>query len=178
MPHKVNLTTQSKQLYFTSDLHFYHKNIIKYENRPFSSLEEMNKSLIENWNSIVPKNGIVVVCGDFCWKKKKINEVEQKLNGYKLFLKGNHDNGEQTMDWPDISEITINDKLIVCSHYPMLSWNRSYSGSYHLFGHIHSKKVIDINLRAMNVGTDLHDYKPISFEFVNEVLSKKPKHYM
>jgi len=78
--------------FFTSDTHFYHENIIKYCSRPFSSVDEMNKAMIDNWNNVVGKNDIVWHLGDFCFgKKDNIMEIFPKLNGKINLVMGNHD---------------------------------------------------------------------------------------
>lgn len=78
--------------YFTSDLHFGHKNIIKYEDRPFSSVEEMDEFLIYKWNSKVGKNDEVYILGDFGFVSgTRANELLDRLNGKKFLIKGNHD---------------------------------------------------------------------------------------
>ncbi len=74
--------------WFISDTHFYHANIIKYCNRPFNNVEEMNQILIDNWNENIKKNDIVYFLGDFSFKP---NEVINRLNGNIIFLLGNHD---------------------------------------------------------------------------------------
>ena len=50
-----------ENLFFTSDTHFFHEGIIKFCNRPFESVEEMNETLIRNWNETVPKDGTDVM---------------------------------------------------------------------------------------------------------------------
>lgn len=90
-------------IYLISDTHFYHKNIIKYENRPFSSVEEMNETMIQNWNRVVTDKDYVFHLGDFCfasdkysgtYKEKYIEtskELLDRLNGHKVLIHGNHD---------------------------------------------------------------------------------------
>ena len=83
-------------IYYTSDLHFGHKNIIKYENRPFESIEDMTEGLIERWNNKVTNNDVVYILGDFALKnsymnKAKILECFKRLNGYKYLVPGNHE---------------------------------------------------------------------------------------
>lgn len=82
------------KIFFTSDLHFSHKNVIKYCQRPFEGIAEMERILIENWNSVVGPQDTVYVLGDvfFCGKQRA-EDIIKKLNGYKILVKGNH-------DWP------------------------------------------------------------------------------
>lgn len=56
-------------IFVTSDLHFGHKNIIQYENRPFKNIEEMDRKLIKNWNEIISENDTTYILGDFSWYK-------------------------------------------------------------------------------------------------------------
>lgn len=58
--------------YYISDLHFGHYNIMRFDNRPFNSVEEMDKALIDNWNSVVSEGDTVYILGDFCWLKEDI----------------------------------------------------------------------------------------------------------
>lgn len=81
-----------QKIYVTSDLHFGHKNIIKFENRPYKDVEEMTEGLINNWNSVVTANDLVYILGDFSFMgKRKTEEVLKRLRGKKILIKGNHD---------------------------------------------------------------------------------------
>ena len=80
------------KLYVTSDTHFNHKNIIKYCNRPFNDVYEMNETLINNWNSVVTPEDIIYHLGDFGFgTKEELQEIFDRLNGYKYLIMGNHD---------------------------------------------------------------------------------------
>ena len=80
------------KIFLIGDCHFGHRNIIKYCNRPFKDVEDMNEQLIKNWNSVVGKNDTVYVVGDFALcGKQKIIEIGQRLNGRKRLVLGNHD---------------------------------------------------------------------------------------
>ena len=73
--------------YYISDLHFDHKNVIKFDNRPFSDVEEMNQALINNWNSVVQNNDTVYILGDFCWgKADRWMEILKQLKGQKVLI--------------------------------------------------------------------------------------------
>lgn len=86
------MKVQHDKAWFTSDLHFWHKNICKYCNRPFETTEEMNQALINNWNSVVKEDDIVFVLGDmgFCGYDK-LEPLMSQLNGKKYLIQGNHD---------------------------------------------------------------------------------------
>ena len=77
MVHKLyNSGRINNMKYYISDLHFDHTNVIKFDNRPFKDVEEMNNALIHNWNSVVKKNDIVYVLGDFCFgNTERTNEL-------------------------------------------------------------------------------------------------------
>ena len=95
-------------VYFTSDLHLGHSNIISLCNRPFVNIEEMDKVLIENWNRKVKKNDTVYVMGDIVWDKKKVAYYMEQLTGRKILVIGNHDShwAKKVADWTD------------CLHFP------------------------------------------------------------
>lgn len=138
--------------FYISDLHFYHKNIIKYDERPFSSVEEMNETLMKNWNNAVSLKDEVCILGDFVWgKSSKWEEILSQLNGQKELILGNH-------DWPmfrqsdvdfwklrkyfstimDYDVIEDNGRYVVMSHYPMLYYWRDYDPNvFMLSGHLH-----------------------------------------
>lgn len=79
-------------IYFISDTHFNHSNIIEYCNRPFNDIKEMNDTLINNWNSVVKKDDIVYHLGDFALAdEEKLKELYSKLNGTIILIRGNHD---------------------------------------------------------------------------------------
>lgn len=78
-------------LFFVSDTHFFHKNIIDFCNRPFSSVEEMNEAIINNWNNVVSPNDYVFHLGDFCFGGSPAwDKCLDSLNGRKFLVLGNH----------------------------------------------------------------------------------------
>lgn len=96
----MNTYTQSElftidelmNVFVISDHHFYHENIIKYCNRPFKNLREMNYVMIERWNSVVGKNDTVLHLGDFSFgDKRTVSRIRKHLNGKIYMVKGNHD---------------------------------------------------------------------------------------
>lgn len=78
-------------IYFTSDPHYYHLNVIKYCNRPFSSVEEMNEMLIKNWNDVVAPDDTVYCLGDFSMAFRPVEAFSHRLSGTKYLVPGNHD---------------------------------------------------------------------------------------
>lgn len=78
-------------IYFSSDQHFWHANVIKYCNRPYSSVEEMNEALVRNWNAVVQPDDDVYVLGDFSFALRSVELYSNRLLGNKKLVPGNHD---------------------------------------------------------------------------------------
>jgi calcineurin-like phosphoesterase family protein len=167
--------------FFTSDTHFFHKNIIKHCSRPWDSAAEMNRELVSRWNRVVSPNDIVYHLGDVSFgSAKETVELLTQLNGRKHLVLGNHDNvvvknanvSKMFESVNQIAELKVDGHLIVMCHYPMASWNQSHRGSIHLHGHCHGAYVPSPNLaiRRMDVGVDApaaeHMYRPICLEKV------------
>lgn len=134
-------------IYFTSDLHFYHDKIIKHSNRPFYNFEEMNETLIKNWNRKVKGSDEIYILGDVTMKSAQYAmEALKKLKGRKYLIKGNHDKfvTQQTFDksifeWiKDYYELEYQNQLFVLFHYPIEEWNNFFRGTIHLHGHQHN----------------------------------------
>ena len=164
-------------IYFTSDLHLGHNNIIKYTNRPFKDYEEMDNILIKNWNNVISDKDDVYILGDISMNSPEVvDRYLQRMSGRKYLIKGNHDyfaekyKGNQLMWIKDYYELKVNKQnILVLSHYPFSEWNRSYHGSIHLHGHQHNHSDYNLNQRKNNknrydVGVDANDFKPISLD--------------
>lgn len=157
---------EKPKVFFTADNHFGHKNIIKYCNRPFASIEEMTTSMVDNWNKVVAKNDNIYVLGDFSFMGARIEPLFHSLNGNKFLIKGNHDDGHCIkLPWvwvKETFELKIGHESVWLSHYPHRSWNKAFHGAYHFFGHVHGK-LKDYG-RSTDVGVDCWNYTPVSFE--------------
>jgi len=158
--------------FFTADEHYYHANIIKYCNRPFTSVEEMNEILIQNHNEVVKNGDIVVHAGDFSFaNKNKTEEIIKQLNGIHIFLKGDHDKWlppHATQIW----QKKIDNCYIVVSHYALRVWPRSHYGSYHLFAHSHGTlKPIG---KSWDIGVDNNNFYPLSLDQIIEIMKSRP----
>ena len=178
-----------EKLFFTSDTHFYHNNIIRFVKRPFEDQLHMNEELIKLWNATVPEDGIIFHLGDFAFTSSvpKIQDIVQRLNGEIHFILGNHDYQNRLdreiitnmfASHHDLYEIRVEDEeigepqfLILC-HYPLLTWNKKERGSWNLHGHIHSGPRSTASERGLNVGlqydvgVDNNNFRPISYEDV------------
>ena len=177
----------SKMKLYTSDLHLGHEHAISLDNRPFNSAEEMNRIIINNWNSVVGKNDDVYILGDFAWRNDIGCDALKQLKGNKYLVKGNHDRLNSAMEsqfvWvKDYAEIKDGDKHIVLCHYPIAHWRNADYGTIHLYGHIHlgrDTRPFEEYKQAMqargypyecyNVGCMLHDYKPVTLQ---EIIDK------
>lgn len=134
---------------FIADLHFNHKNILKYDNRSFNAVEEMNQVIIKNWNSIVKENDNTYILGDIGFGDTKIlYNLLKQLKGNLILIKGNHDNKvlkdynvkKLFTEITDYKEITVDNKKVILCHYPIFCYNGAYRDSYMLYGHVHNSQ--------------------------------------
>lgn len=166
-------------IFYISDTHFGHKNILKYDNRPYFTVAEMDADLIKRWNNAVKPTDTVYHLGDFSWlKPAEESEILQQLNGTKILIRGNHDY-KPTPEWKEVlpfAEIVDNGRHVILSHFPIASYKNMTHGYYHLYGHVHNsfedglfdayrrawEKHYEKQMRSFNVGcmNPLMDYTP------------------
>lgn len=166
-------------VWLIGDTHFFHKNIINYENRPFKSVEEMNEALITNWNNKVSKDDKVFVLGDFALcTKNKMFDIVSRLNGYKVLIMGNHDNYapevyiglgfKEVYRYPIIFE-----DFFILSHEPMyVNKNTPYAN---IFAHVHGNpQFTDASEQTFCVSVERPDmnYGPIELSFIKDKMAK------
>lgn len=185
---------------YTSDNHFFHKNILVHAKRSHSSIDEMNRDLVSKWNDIIKDRDEVYHVGDMFMLDGNrrtldlVNTIVSKLKGKKFIIPGNHD--KKLWKWinkhePDFlkeQRIEILDQIheikvimpddtmtyFVLCHYPMLSWNRRSHKSIQLHGHTHSKvKNTFEEQRRINVGVDAWDMFPVREQDVLDLIYKK-----
>lgn len=175
--------SREDKIWFTADSHIGHRNIIKYCQRPFSNVEEMNETLICNWNKVVGKNDYVFHLGDFSvGGAAEWTSILDNLNGRIFLVLGNHDmnNVDQGFmrRFEDVAMqmlITIGKQRVYLNHYPFLCYGGAYRGTWQLFGHVHTSSCMSgldgprlqmLFPRQYDVGVDNNNYTPISFEEV------------
>jgi calcineurin-like phosphoesterase family protein len=141
----------------------------------------MNETIISNWNKVVKKDDLVYHLGDFMFGKTdaEFNNVFRRLNGLIVLIRGNHDG----LAWKNRSkfyasynsyhEIKINGQDITLCHYAMRVFNKSHRGAYCLYGHSHGSLPDDPHSLSFDCGVDCHNFTPINFEEVKEIMSKK-----
>jgi calcineurin-like phosphoesterase family protein len=194
----------NNKLWFSSDTHYSHANILHHCNRQFLNIYEHDEVLINNHNSVVNKDDDYFFLGDFAYRcsPERVSEIINKLNGHIYVIIGNHDkpliqavkrglltnvlnNGKLTIfglnsiledNTISISKmINIEGQLIFLSHYGIRSWPSSFRGSFHLFGHSHSRlppfyKSMDV---GVDIETDTHKkFFPWSYEEIKERMNQ------
>lgn len=182
-------------IYFTSDLHFGHRNVMNYCNRPFSSLEEMHQYIIETWNNTVTSEDTVYMLGDFSLNPKWSDQIVPLLNGTKILIPGNHDacfpwrEGQKhttryyKAGWKEIHKeliITLsNGQSVLLSHLPYptsvvyddryMSYRPDDVGLVLVHGHLHGKYIKYKNM--IDVGMDAHEMKMVSEDKLIELIN-------
>ena len=133
--------------FFISDLHFGHKKVLSYDNRPFTSIEAHDQELISRWNKAVTNQDEVYILGDISWySSAKTIEILKRLNGRKHLITGNHDEDllissefrKQFASIHDYYELPLDKyrKIVLC-HYPIPCFKKHHRGWIHLYGHVH-----------------------------------------
>jgi len=173
--------------FVTSDNHFYHQNILKFQKeagtRPFETLGEMHEKMIERWNTTVREYDTVYILGDFSfgsWEQTK--EILYQLNGVKHLIEGNHDrtwlNPQAKKYFASMQsylEYRHKSLHVVMSHYPFAQWNRMQYGALHFHGHTHGN--YKAKGRIMDAGIDNRPNKDYNLwawdELVDLLLTKE-----
>lgn len=187
---KMNFKFNAEHTFFTSDTHFYHTNIIKYCNRPFKDVEQMNEIIIENWNNTISANDTIFHLGDFSFRgEAEWTKLLDRLNGKIYLIIGNHDmkaiNQGLIQRFEDVTmqmHIEVDKQRIFLSHFPFLCFEGCYKNVWQLFGHLHSRKNnTSINAKRIqyllptqyDVGVDNNNFTPVSFEQVKRIINKQ-----
>ena len=167
------------QIWFTADLHFHHKNILKHCPQrgvvggfDAEDVESHDKWLIEKWNSTIGKKDIVYIIGDFAFgSPEHVKKLLGKLNGQKFLILGNHDKSSDHLDgyFKQITQMKCvtfkksnydfldEDFMVYMCHYPMITWPSKHYGCVECHGHCHNR-LTDYNEESpdlrMDVGID------------------------
>lgn len=182
-------------IFYIADTHFGHTNVIKYDKRPFKTAQEMDETIIKNWNEVVTDKDTVYILGDFSWRKPdETLKILKQLNGKKILIRGNHDKMpgkvlRQFQEVKDYAEIKDGDETVILSHYPMLFYNKQFHDTIHLYGHIHNSrqwedcerwrretyKIHNIPMRMFNVGCMISymDYRPKTLQDILDKANPK-----
>jgi calcineurin-like phosphoesterase family protein len=198
-----------QELYTTSDSHFFHLNICKATTtwkdsddvtRKFTSIDQMNDSIVNSINSVVGQDDIIIHLGDWSFNGfDNIKLFRDRIICKSIYLiPGNHDqhilkNKDNIQDifteiYPQITVLNIKRKLnntknttmykkynLVLSHYPQCSWIDMNQGYYHLHGHVHLPQHLKLGQgRSLDVGADGNNYIPYSLTQIDNLLSKQP----
>lgn len=181
------------KVFFTSDTHFSHVNIMKFSGRPFESVEEMNEYLIEQWNKKVPEDGIVYHLGDFGFGTSgKLVQIRKRLNGEIHLIVGNHDR-KQLKDrvfesaFNSVAQqryLYVENQAMYLNHMPFLCYDGVYrkDKTWQLFGHVHTtphnndgKDTPRLDMlfpTQYDVGVDNNNFTPISFYELKNIINK------
>lgn len=172
-------------LWFSSDFHFRHHLMLSI--RSFNNIQDMNETLINNYNSVVNNKDTVWLLGDIGFGKfSEIEKLLKRLKGHKHLILGNHDQ-RYRKDYKksgifesvsDFKEIKYQGKRISLMHYPIHSWVSSHYEAWHCHGHSHSKldelnkELISKGYFRWDVGVDSNKYFPVSFDELIEIFKK------
>ena len=162
-----------------SDTHFGHTNIIKYCNRPFRSIEQMEDQLIHNWNKTVSKRDQVLFLGDFGFGEvHQLKKWAQALNGDIIMILGNHDRSRSTSFWRNeigmqevYPEPIIYKKFFILSHEP-IDWVSPKVPVVNIHGHSHDLDIFNINNHHINICVEQINYTPIRLNSIIKVCAE------
>ena len=152
------------KVFVIADTHFGHANIIRYCNRPFASVEDMDAALIKKWNETVSNDDTVIHLGDVgLGRKERIGDIIGSLNGRKILIMGNHDNWSENW-YREAGFHTVSRFPIVyadfylMSHAPLqLSETTPY---FNCYGHVHNDEKYHDNATSACFSVERIGYRP------------------
>lgn len=171
-------------IFFTADLHLGHNKIIRYCDRPFENVEEMNRTIIDKWNATVGPQDTVYVLGDLTLQDPLI--YLPRLRGRIVLIMGNHDRDrhwrEAGYEVHEHLELDIEGAKVLCTHRPVLrqptQWDKPLEHRLRksldtwdmvLCGHVHN--LWHRRDSCVNVGVDIHNFAPVA----DNVLMEAPR---
>ena len=150
---------------YISDLHYDHKNVLGFDNRPFKDVDEMNEAIVERWNGAVGQDDTVYVLGDMFWcSERTAVGILRAMNGTKILVRGNHDSCEKEIFRnefaviQDYMEIEDDGRNVVLCHYPIPCFKNHYYGWYHLYGHVHNSFEWNMTEHSKFLMTELYGH--------------------
>ena len=173
-------------IFVIADTHFGHKNIIKYCKRPFHDAREMDEHIIDEWNSIVTSKDTIYHLGDFAMGNYGyIKSILRRLNGRKFLCIGSHDQTTKKLSkyFEGIRESFMirvsGNQFAYLHHYLHKVWPKSHYGVWHLFGHSHGRmnSYAESEGKLLDVGADVHDFRPWSLEEIAEEMKTRPLNF-
>jgi calcineurin-like phosphoesterase family protein len=174
--------TGKNRIWLSSDYHINHRNVLKYCDRQFDSIEEMDEAFVRNHNKVVRRNDLFFFLGDLTFHPAAARKVLQKLNGRIHFIWGNHDKkikkvGRELCEWTGgLKTIRVDKKKITLCHYPLESWDGSHWGHFHFHGHCHAtfpEKSNRLDIGIDNAYKLLGEYRPFSLAEAIECLPER-----
>lgn len=165
--------------WFCADAHFGHRGILKMSGRPWDDIARHDEDLIHAWNSRVRPSHDVFFLGDFAMNSspERCQQVFARLNGKKHLIVGNHDGPRHIgLPWAsepaDLRTVHVDGTRIVLCHYALRTWNGSWRGALHLYGHSHG--TLPGTSRSCDVGLDCWGYRPVNLAEIRERLAATP----
>lgn len=164
-------------IYYIADTHFGDERVMRLARRPFKSVADMDASLCNKWNAVVGRDDTVYIVGDFALDDDMAQKILPQLKGRKHLIWGNHDklSAKSLGLFESVNQIlTICDRgrSVCLCHYPMLSYENSIYGGYHVFGHIHNNEndmafeIVNGIPRIYNCGVDVNGFEPKTLDML------------
>jgi calcineurin-like phosphoesterase family protein len=168
-------------VYFTSDHHFGHSGARSLYRRPFASVAEMDRQMIERWNSIIKPDDEVWHLGDFAVRQssERLASLLNELHGQKHLVAGNNDDAAVTTcaGWKTVqsyAELTFDGTRLILCHYPFRTWRDMGRNSIDLHGHSHGR--LKPLPRQFDVGVDVWNFRPVQLtELLGNATTRRPK---
>lgn len=167
-----------EKYWFTSDLHLFHENVIKFDGRPFKNASIMGETIVNNFNALLKPDDVLFILGDVAMRcaVEDVVNVLNRINCKKVLVIGNHDRHFMSykefrdcfLYCVDYCTFTYQKTLFTLFHYPIGEHDQAFRGAIHLYGHVHTNTGKTTG-KALNVGVMHHDYKPIH---IDEVIKK------
>ena len=147
---------------------------------PFSSVQEMDETIIANWNNKVGNKDLTYLLGDFCFlnKREDILKLRNRLKGNIVLVEGNHDGNIGNpgnfgfSSKHQLLEVKIEGQYITLCHYALRVWPKSHYSSWHLYGHSHN--CLPGQGKSIDVGVDANNFTPLSFEEIKTIMATVP----